>query len=66
MKSRTAFISYIATSVFIATTLLSAQQSAPPTGNMNMSEEQVNNANIELMRQDIRSQRKKVVAATSR
>ena len=63
MKSRTAFISYIATSVFIATTLLSAQQSAPPAGNMNMSEEQVNDANIELMRQDIRSQRKKVVAA---
>jgi hypothetical protein len=63
MKTRTAFITYIATSVFIATTLLSAQQSAPPAGNMNMSEEQVNDANIELMRQDIRSQRKKVVAA---
>jgi len=30
---------------------------------MNMTEEQVNDANIQLMRQDIRSERKKVVAA---
>ena len=30
---------------------------------MNMTEEQVNDANIELMRRDIRSERKKVVAA---
>ena len=30
---------------------------------MNMSQEQVNDANIQLMRQDIRSERKKVVAA---
>ena len=30
---------------------------------MNMTEEQVNDANIQLMRQDVRSERKKVVAA---
>src|SRR5215470_14553591 len=41
-----------------------AQQSPPPAGRgMNMTAEQVNDANIELMRQDIRSERKKVVAA---
>ena len=53
-----------ATSVFVATTLLSAQQPAPSAANgMNTTEEQVNDANIQLMRQDIRSERKKVVAA---
>ena len=48
-----------------ATGLLSAQQAAPSgaNNNMNMTEEQVNDANIQLMREDIRSQRKKVVAA---
>ena len=39
-----------------------AQQPAP-SATMNMTEEQVNDANIQLMRQDIRSERKKVVAA---
>jgi hypothetical protein len=53
-----------ATSVFVATALLSAQQSPPSaTNGVNMTEEQVNDANIQLMRQDIRSERKKVVAA---
>lgn len=53
-----------ATAILIATTLLSAQQAAPsPTSGKNMTEEQVNDANIQLMRQDIRSERKKVVAA---
>lgn len=50
--------------VLVATTLLSAQQAAPsPASGKNMTEEQVNDANIQLMRQDIRSERKKVVAA---
>jgi hypothetical protein len=47
--------------VFAATTLLSAQQ-APASGK-NMTEEQVNDANLQLMRQDVRSERKKLVAA---
>ena len=46
-------------------TLLSAQQSAPASsaGPANVTAQQVNDANIQLMRQDIRSERKKVVAA---
>src|SRR5215831_3752618 len=53
-----------AAAVLIATTLLSAQQAAPsPASGKNMTEEQVNDANIQLMRQDIRSERKKLVAA---
>ena len=44
--------------------MLSAQQAAPSAvKGMNMTEEQVNDANIQLMRQDIRSERKKVAAA---
>lgn len=64
MKNNVAFRLFLSTSILIATTVLSAQQPAPsaPT-NPNMTEEQVNDANIQLMRQDIRSERKKVVAA---
>jgi hypothetical protein len=51
-------------SFFVAVAILRAQQSTPPSaGGTNMTEEQVNDANIQLMRQDIRSERKKVVAA---
>jgi len=54
----------LAASLMAAATLLSGQQSAPSAaGGMNMTEEQVNDANIQLMRQDIRSERKKIVAA---
>jgi hypothetical protein len=50
--------------LLVISTLLSAQQPAPSAGSdMNTTEEQVNDANIQLMRQDIRSERKKVVAA---
>jgi hypothetical protein len=53
-----------ATAVFVAATVLSAQEAAPsPARGKNMTEEQVIDANIQLMRQDIRSERKKVVAA---
>jgi hypothetical protein len=48
--------------MFAATTVLSAQQPAAVTGKT-MTEDQVSDANIQLMRQDIRSERKKVVAA---
>src|SRR5215467_5403835 len=58
------FTLYFATSVLVVTSLLTAQQAAPAAASgMNPTEEQVNDANIQLMRQDIRSQRKKVVAA---
>lgn len=50
--------------LFVASPLLRAQQSPPAAGGgPNATEEQVNDANIELMRRDIRSDRKKVVAA---
>ena len=64
MKKNIAFRLYFATSVFVATTVLIAQQASPSAASgLNMTEEQVNDANIQLMRQDIRSERKKVVAA---
>jgi len=51
-------------SVLAVTTLLSAQQSAQPSAqSTNMTAEQVNDANIQLMRRDIRAERKKIVAA---
>ena len=53
-----------ATAVLVAATVLSAQQAASrPAGDKPQTEEQVNDANIQLMRQDIRSERKKLVAA---
>lgn len=64
MKKNIAFRLCFASAVFAATTVLSAQQAAPSaTSGVNMTEEQVNDANIQLMRQDIRAERKKVVAA---
>lgn len=54
----------LATTLLIASTFFGAQQSSQSTGaGTNTTEEQVNDANIELMRKDIRSERKKVVAA---
>jgi hypothetical protein len=64
LNENIAFRFCFATAVFAATTMLSAQQAAPSAARgTNMTEEQVNDANIHLMRQDIRSERKKVVAA---
>jgi hypothetical protein len=57
MKS--AFRLCSAAAVLIATSVLSAQQPATSAA----TEEQVSDANIQLMRQDVRSERKKVVAA---
>lgn len=54
----------LAATLLIAATFLGAQQAPQTTRtSMNMTEEQVNDANIDLMRKDIRSERKKVVAA---
>jgi len=64
LKKNIVFPLCFAIAVFVATTVLNAQQAAPsPASDKNMTEEQVNDANIQLMRQDIRSERKKVVAA---
>jgi hypothetical protein len=64
LKKNIAFRLCFATAAFVATTGLSAQQAAPSAASgKNMTEEQVNDANVQLMRQDIRSERKKVVAA---
>ena len=62
LKKNIAVPACLTISVFLATTLLCAQQQVTPAAG-SMTEEQVNDANIQLMRQDIRSQRKKVVAA---
>src|SRR5215470_15892669 len=60
--------SALATFVLVVALSLNAQQPtptpAPPTTDQNVSREQVNDANIQLMRQDIRAQRKKIVAAS--
>jgi len=64
VKRKMAFAFYLATSVLTAASWLGAQQPAPSgASGMNVTQEQVNDANIQLMRQDIRAQRKKVVAA---
>ena len=64
MKKNIAFRLCFATAVFVVATVLSAQQATQSAASgMNTTEGQVNDANIQLMRQDIRSERKKVVAA---
>jgi hypothetical protein len=51
-------------SVLASASLLSAQQPAPSAASgSNVTAEQVNDANVQLMRQDIRSERKKIIAA---
>lgn len=63
MKDNMAFRPYLATFMLAVATLLRAQQPAPSAANgTNLTAEQVNDANIQLMRQDIRSERKKIVA----
>ena len=64
MKRNSAFLFLVATSVLGVTTLLRAQQPAQSnTQSASMTAEQVNDANIDLMRRDIRAERKKIVAA---
>jgi hypothetical protein len=64
LKKNIAFLLCFATAALVATTGLSAQQAAPSgASGKNTAEEQVNDANIQLLRQNIRSERKKVVAA---
>lgn len=55
---------YLSITVLATVIPLSAQQTAPPPENgKSATAEQVNDANVQLMRQDIRAERKKVVAA---
>jgi hypothetical protein len=49
--------------LLIAATLLYPQQSSSPAASTQMTADQINDANIQLMREDIRSERKKIVAA---
>jgi len=59
LKRNTALVFYVATSVLAASSLLSAQQPAvSPASAKTVNEEEVNEANIQLMRQDIRRERK--------
>jgi hypothetical protein len=63
MQENTAFRAYIAIFMLAVSTLLRAQQPALSTANdAKRTAEQVNDVNIQLMQQDIRSERKKVVA----
>ena len=65
MKDNMAFRLYLATFMLAVATLVCAQQPAPSAASgTNATAEQVNDANIQLMRQDIRSERKKIVAAS--
>lgn len=54
---------YVAAIVLTAGALASAQQTSQPAASTTPTAEQLNDANIQLMRQDIRAQRKKIVAA---
>lgn len=64
MDTKTVVSIPLVTFVLAATFLTGQQQPSPkPANRTNMTEEQVNDANIQLMREDIRSERKKVVAA---
>lgn len=63
MKNNIVFRLGLAATLLVVGALVSAQQSAAPGASMNATEEQVNDANLQLMRADIRSDRKKVVAA---
>ena len=64
MKTNVACSCYLSAAVLAAAVMLNAQQpNTPAASRTNMSAEQVSDANIQLMRQDIRSERKKIVAA---
>jgi hypothetical protein len=66
MKRSNAFVLYFATSVLVAASWLGAQEQAPPQStppSVSPTEEQRNDADIQLMREDIRNQRKQIVAA---
>jgi hypothetical protein len=64
LKKNVAFLLCLATSLLGVTSLVSAQQATPSNNqNANATAEQVNDANIQLMREDIRAERKKIVAA---
>jgi hypothetical protein len=64
LKSNSAFPFRLVIAILALTNLLTAQEPAPSNSqSTNMTAEQVNDANIQIMRQDIRAERKKIVAA---
>ncbi len=64
MRKNITFLLCLATAALLVITALGAQQTAPsPASGKDVTAEQVNDANIQLMRQDVRSDRKKIVAA---
>jgi hypothetical protein len=63
LKKYIAALACLVAILLIGPSFLTAQSAQSSGSGMNMTEEQVNDANIELMRKDIRSERKKVVAA---
>jgi hypothetical protein len=70
MKTNAALCFYLAISILVAASWLGAQQAPPSTtapqstsNSASMTEEQRNDADIQLMREDVRSQRKQIVAA---
>jgi hypothetical protein len=70
MKRNKAFCFHLATFVLVSASWLSAQQTPQSTttpqstpNSISPTEEQRNDADIQLMREDIRSQRKQIVAA---
>jgi hypothetical protein len=65
LKKKIAFWLHLALSVLATTACLNAQQPAASVASgASVNEEQVTDANIQLMRQDIRAERKKIVAAS--
>jgi hypothetical protein len=64
LKINVAYSCYLSAAVLAAAVMLNAQQpGAPAASRPNMSAEQLNDANIQLMREDVRAERKKIVAA---
>ena len=64
MKRKIPLLVCVALSVLATATFVRSQQSPGPVASgTNVTAEQANEANIQLMRQDIRSERKKIVAA---
>jgi hypothetical protein len=65
VEKNISFSSYLTTFVLAVAMSLAAQQptTPPAASEKNVTPEQVNEANIQLMRQDVRAERKKIVAA---
>jgi hypothetical protein len=63
LKTNSIRLFFVAGSLLGAAVLVAAQQAQTTLPSTQMTADQVNEANIQLMRQDIRAERKKVIAA---